>query len=355
MRRTSAVSMKSGSRSTATDAAEAATAAHRPPRIGRTPSAIPAFAADRYALEWCERRARSGISVSCSRLGRSRNSEMRSSVPSSASLANTTSSSTSTSAVSVAADSSLLTTVAFAFGFASATTCAALLPDLAGLAPASTVELAAAGFFAFPATAATSDLAPVLGGFTALAPVLETLAGLVESAPLALAPAAAAAALSGFGTLALSAFSALGTLGALETLAMAASPPAAALPAGFLVVPFAAAAAADSGFLALATLVWFLEAASPASSFFLVFPAAAVLAGLAAGTSSPSSSASSALRPPETLGLGFGFPGSAEEQSATWEQRSASSRSSTSTGRRGEGAIFAFGQAQAGRRRGLWG
>jgi hypothetical protein len=234
----------------------------------------------------------------------------------------------------------LLTTVAFAFAFAfaPATTCAAFLPDLAGLAPASAVELAAAGFFAFPAAAATSDLAPVLGGFTALA-------GLVESAPLALAPAAAAAALSGFGTLALSA---LGTLGALETLAMAASPPAAALPAGFLAAPFAAAA--DSGFLALATLVWFLEAASPASSFFLVFPAAAaavaVLAGLVAGTSSPSLSASSALRPPDALALGLGFPGSAEEQSATWEQRSASSRSSTSvsTGRRGEGAILLFGR-----------
>jgi hypothetical protein len=67
---------------------------------------------------------------------------------------------------------------------------------------------------------------------------------------------------------------------------------AAALPAGFLATPFAVAV--DSGFLALATLVWFLEVASPASSFFLVFPAGADLPGLAVGTSSPSLSASSA-------------------------------------------------------------
>jgi hypothetical protein len=62
MRRTSAVSMKSSS-STAADAAEVATAAHRSPRIGRTSSAIPAFTAGRYALEYCERRARSGFSI----------------------------------------------------------------------------------------------------------------------------------------------------------------------------------------------------------------------------------------------------------------------------------------------------
>uniref|UniRef100_A0A804LR37 Uncharacterized protein n=1 Tax=Zea mays TaxID=4577 RepID=A0A804LR37_MAIZE len=71
MRRTSAVSMKSGSSSnTATDVTEAATAAHLPSRIGRTPLAIAMFAADRYALECCERLATFGISVSCSRLGR---------------------------------------------------------------------------------------------------------------------------------------------------------------------------------------------------------------------------------------------------------------------------------------------
>uniref|UniRef100_K3YI80 Uncharacterized protein n=1 Tax=Setaria italica TaxID=4555 RepID=K3YI80_SETIT len=339
MRRTSAVSMKSGSRSSTTDAAEAAAAAHRPPRIGRTPSAIPAFAADRYALEWCDSRARSGMSVSCSRAGRPRNSEMRSPVPS-ASSANTTSSSTSAPTVV----SSSLTTVAFAF--ASATTCA-FFPDLAGLTPASAVELA--GFLAFPVAA--SDFA-VFAGFPAFAPAFAALAGLAESSPLTLAgfadsspltlaglaesaplALAAAAVLSGFGTLALS---------ALGTLAMAASPPAAAFPVAFLAAPFAAAA--DSDFFALATFVWFL--ASPAS-FFLIFPpaAAAFLAGLAAGASSPSSpaedAASSALRPPaEALGLALDFPGSAVAQSAMWEQRSASSRSSTSRGRGDQGAIF---------------
>jgi hypothetical protein len=63
-----AVSMKSGSSIITTDVAEATTTAHRPPRIGRTPSVIPAFAADRYALECYERCARFSISVSCSRL-----------------------------------------------------------------------------------------------------------------------------------------------------------------------------------------------------------------------------------------------------------------------------------------------
>jgi hypothetical protein len=158
MRRTNAMNMKSGSSSsTATDIVEAATAAHRLSRIGRTPSVIPAFAANRYALECCERRARSDISVSCSRLGRSWNSEMRSSVPSSACLVNTTSSLTSTSA----ANSSLLTTVAWAFALASPST-GAFLPDLVGLAPTSAVELAANGFFAFSAAMLASDLAPVL-------------------------------------------------------------------------------------------------------------------------------------------------------------------------------------------------
>uniref|UniRef100_A0A804LNJ0 Uncharacterized protein n=1 Tax=Zea mays TaxID=4577 RepID=A0A804LNJ0_MAIZE len=173
MRRTSAVSMKSGSSSsTATDAADAATASQWPPRIGRTPSAIPPFAADRYDLECCERRARSGINVSYSRLGRSRNSEMRLSVPSSACLVNTTSSSTFT----FVADSSLLTTVALAFALASAST-GASLPDLIGLAPASAVELTAGDFFAFLATTAASDLAPVL----------ETLVNFAKSVPLPLA------------------------------------------------------------------------------------------------------------------------------------------------------------------------
>jgi hypothetical protein len=100
---------------------------------------------------------------------------------------------------------------------------------------------------------------------------------------------------------------------------------AAALPAGFLAAPFAVAA--DSGFLALATLVWFLEVASPASSFFLVFPRRGRLARLGGGHLVAVAVRKQRLRLPETLGLGLGFPGSAKEQSATWEHRSASSRS----------------------------
>ena len=97
---------------------------------------------------------------------------MRSSVPSSTCLVNTTSSSTSTSA----ADSSLRTMVALAFALASAST-DAFLPDLVGLAPASAVELAAGGFFAFPAATTASDLAPIL----------ETLVDFAKSSSLPLA------------------------------------------------------------------------------------------------------------------------------------------------------------------------
>jgi hypothetical protein len=93
-------------------------------------------------------------------------------MPSSACLVNTTSSSTSTSA----ADSSLLTTVALAFALASASI-DAFLPDLVSLAPASAVELAVGGFFAFPAATVASDLAPVL----------ETLVDFAKSVPLPLA------------------------------------------------------------------------------------------------------------------------------------------------------------------------
>jgi hypothetical protein len=66
--------------------------------------------------------------------------------------------------------------VALAFALASAST-DAFLPDLVGLAPASAVELAAGGFFAFLAATAASDLASVL----------ETLVEFAKSAPLPLA------------------------------------------------------------------------------------------------------------------------------------------------------------------------
>jgi hypothetical protein len=70
----------------------------------------------------------------------------------------------------------LAETVALAFALASAST-SAFLPDLVGLAPASTVELDGDGFFAFPAATVTLDLAPVL----------ETLVDFAKSAPLPLA------------------------------------------------------------------------------------------------------------------------------------------------------------------------
>lgn len=53
---------------------------------------MPAFAADRYALDVDDSRARSGTSVSCSRAGSSRNSEIRSSAPSCSASAAATSS-----------------------------------------------------------------------------------------------------------------------------------------------------------------------------------------------------------------------------------------------------------------------
>jgi hypothetical protein len=70
----------------------------------------------------------------------------------------------------------LAETVALAFALASAST-GAFFPDLVGLAPASVVELAGGGFFAFPAATVTSDLVPVL----------ETLVDFAKSAPLPLA------------------------------------------------------------------------------------------------------------------------------------------------------------------------
>uniref|UniRef100_J3MSX8 Uncharacterized protein n=1 Tax=Oryza brachyantha TaxID=4533 RepID=J3MSX8_ORYBR len=303
MRRTRAVSMNSGSSRSTIEAADAAPAAHRPPRIGRTPSAIPVLAADRYTLEVCDSRARSGMSVSCRRAGRPLNSEMRSSVPS-VSSANTTSSSTSVAS---------LVAVAFTLAFAlSPATTGCFLLDLAGLAPASTVELD--GFFAL---AADSDFA-VFTGFTALVlPAFATFAGFPVSVPFDFAVAA----LSTFGTLA---FATAPSAGAFVPAA-----------ADFLV---AFTAPSDSDFLTFTALVWFL-ASTP--TFFLIFPAAATpfafLAGV--GTSSPSS-ARSAFRPPAAFPLGFPAAGAADEQSAMWERRSTATSSSISSAGLGLGGAI---------------